>query len=74
MDQSRDLWIRPVAGKSPVVKLASMVDCAVWHDSVGTLAFIADHKLVGFFVCLHVQLQIQTLPVPKGIDLFETGH
>ncbi|DBA75301.1 hypothetical protein WJX77_003211 [Trebouxia sp. C0004] len=46
VDQSRDLWIRPVAGKSPVVKLASMVDCAVWHDSVGMLAFIADHKLV----------------------------
>ena len=46
VDQSRDLWIRAVTGKGPVVKLASMVDCAVWHLSVGMLAFIADHKLV----------------------------
>ncbi len=63
VDQSRDLWIRPVAGKSSVVKLAAMVDCAVWHDSVGMLAFIADHKLVGLFVCLHVQPQNHILPV-----------
>ena len=46
VDQSRDLWIRAVTGKGPVVKLASMVDCAVWHLTVGMLAFIADHKLV----------------------------
>ena len=46
VDQGRDLWIRAVAGKGSVVKLASMVDCAVWHDSVGMLSFIADHKLV----------------------------
>lgn len=74
VDQSRDLWIRPVAGKSPVVKMASMVDCAVWHDSVGMLAFIADHKLVGLLVCLHVQLYIQALPVPEGIDLVQSGQ
>lgn len=46
IDQSRDMWIRAVAGKGPAMKLASMVDCALWHDSVGMLAFIADHKLV----------------------------
>ncbi|KAL3133954.1 Intraflagellar transport protein 80 [Trebouxia sp. C0010 RCD-2024] len=46
IDQSRDMWIRAVAGKAPAVKLASMVDCALWHDSVGMLAFVADHKLV----------------------------
>ena len=46
VDQSRDMWIRAVAGKGPAVKLASMVECALWHDSVGMLAFIADHKLV----------------------------
>lgn len=46
IDQSRDLWIRSMAGKGPTVKLASMVDCACWHDTVGMLAFIADHKLV----------------------------
>ena len=46
IDQSRDMWIRAVAGKGPAVKLASMVDCALWHSSVGMLAFIADHKLV----------------------------
>jgi len=74
VDQSRDLWIRPVAGKGPAVKLAAMVDCAVWHDSVGMLAFIADHKLVGLFVCLHVQLYIQALPVPEGNDLVQSGQ
>ena len=72
VDQSRDLWIRPVAGKSPVVKLASMVDCVVWHDSVDMLAFIADHKLVGLLVCLHVQLYIQALPVPEDIVLVQS--
>lgn len=46
IDQSRDMWIRAVGGKAPAVKLASMVDNALWHDSVGMLAFIADHKLV----------------------------
>ena len=46
IDQSRDMWIRAVAGKGPATKLASMVDCALWHNSVGMLAFIADHKLV----------------------------
>ena len=46
IDQSRDLWIRGVYSKAAAVKLASMVDCAVWHDTAGMLAFIGDHKLV----------------------------
>lgn len=73
VDQSRDLWIRPVAGKSPVVKLASMVDCAVWHDSLGMLAFIADHKLVGLVVCLHVQLQIRPYLCPRVLIWSKVG-
>lgn len=40
------MWIRGMASKGAAVKLASMVDCATWHDAVGMLAFIADHKLV----------------------------
>ena len=73
VDQSRDLWIRPVVGKSPVVKLASMVDCAVWHDSLGMLAFIADHKLVGLVVCLHVQLQIRPYLCPRVLIWSKVG-
>ena len=50
------MWIRAVAGKGPAVKLAAMVDCALWHDSVGMLAFIADHKLVNLY-CLWFPLE-----------------
>ena len=46
IDQSRDMWIRAIADKGLAVMLASMVDCALWHNSVGMLAFLADHKLV----------------------------
>ena len=50
VDQSRDLWIRSVAGQRSAVKLAAMVECAVWHDSAAMLAYIADHKLVQLLV------------------------
>ena len=72
IDQNRDMWIRAVAGKGPAVKLAAMVDCAVWHDSVGMLAFIADHKLVNL-CCIHFCNSYSTLvPCPSlclGLNL-----
>ena len=67
IDQSRDMYVRAVASNGPAVKMASMVDCALWHDSVGMLAYIADHKLVcscchqlltGY--CLHLDVYYMT--------------
>ena len=57
VDQSRDLWIRGLYSKCAAVKLASMVDCAVWHDTVGMLSFIADHKLVRSCYAYHCIFQ-----------------
>ena len=61
IDQSRDMWIRGMANKGAAVKLASMVDCATWHDAVGMLAFLADHKLVSlhFSVVWIVSVQVE---------------
>jgi intraflagellar transport protein 80 len=45
IDSNRDLHLLDV-GSRAVVKLASMVDSAVWHDTSNMLAAVADDKLL----------------------------
>lgn len=46
IDRNRDLYILPVMKRGPV-KLAAMVDSAMWHDATGMLAAMVEQRLVG---------------------------
>ncbi|KAK9814722.1 hypothetical protein WJX72_010508 [[Myrmecia] bisecta] len=46
VDRNRDLYVRRVSKGGALVKLAPMVESAVWHDTAEMLATMTDQKLV----------------------------
>ena len=46
VDRNKDMWMRRALQGGRPLKLAAMVDCAVWHASVDMLATLTDHRLV----------------------------
>ena len=46
IDRNKDMWMRRALQGGRPLKLAAMVDCAVWHASVDMLATLTDHRLV----------------------------
>jgi intraflagellar transport protein 80 len=48
VDRNRDLYITPVL-KPQVVKMGSMCDSVVWHESTDMLAAMVDQKLVVWY-------------------------
>ncbi|MEW5301900.1 MAG: hypothetical protein WDW36_004725 [Sanguina aurantia] len=48
IDRNRDLYILPVMKRGPV-KLAAMVDSAMWHDATGMLAAMVEQRLTVWY-------------------------
>ena len=60
VDRNKDMWMRRALQGGRPLKLAAMVDCAVWHASVDMLATLTDHRLVS--LCTqHCSLTCKTI-------------
>jgi intraflagellar transport protein 80 len=90
LDRNHDLYVAPAnvtnaagqgAGAPPaagasLIKIASMVDCAIWHDSTDMLAALSDGKIVTWYypnvVFVDKELVADTKEAHEAIDFGKT--